>query len=102
MQRIAVIINPISGSYGQKNTKHSLIKTLRRYAQRKLLKLTIYRTHKAKQATELAAKAIQNGNDLVICCGGDGSINETALALSWLRKWTRPTHWHSAFCTTRT
>ena len=81
MQRISVIINPISGSFGQKNTKHSLIKSLRHYAQRKLLELTIYRTHKAKQATELAAKAIQNGNDLVICCGGDGSINETALAL---------------------
>ncbi|WP_428897203.1 lipid kinase [Parelusimicrobium proximum] len=38
-------------------------------------------TERAGHATELAAKAAAEGYGRVICCGGDGTINETAKAL---------------------
>lgn len=81
MQRIAVILNPISGSSSRRKTKRTLMNALRHGAQRRLYTVTSYRTRKAKHATELAAKAVTEGNDLVICCGGDGTVNETASAL---------------------
>lgn len=81
MQRIAVILNPVSGAKGRSNTKRTLLNTLRYGAEQKLYKVNFFRTHKAKQATQLAAKAAQDGYDLIICCGGDGTVNETSAAL---------------------
>lgn len=81
MQRIAVILNPISGARGRTNTKRTLLNTLRHDAQRKRYHVAFYRTRKAKQATELAARALHDGADLILCCGGDGTVSETSAAL---------------------
>lgn len=81
MQRIAVILNPISGSKRRSNTKRTLLNTLRHGAQRKLFSITTLRTRRAKHASQLAAQAAHDGNDLIICCGGDGTVNETTAAL---------------------
>lgn len=81
MLHIAVIFNPISGAKGRKEAKRTLFNLLRNGVNRKLYDVTFYRTRHSKQATELTQKAIENGSNLIICCGGDGTVNETALAL---------------------
>lgn len=81
MQRIAVILNPISGSKGRRISKRTLLNLLHKGTHRRLYEVSFYRTRKAKQATQLAAKAAHDGYDLIICCGGDGTVNETSSAL---------------------
>ncbi len=76
-KRALLIINPISGS-GKKNGLDT------RVADR--LQLAGYQvdsawTKAAGDATTLARQATQQGYDAVIAAGGDGTINETAMAL---------------------
>ncbi len=47
---------------------------------------TMYRGH----ATQLAASAVQNGYDTVVCCGGDGTLNETISGLLTIPAESRP------------
>ena len=47
---------------------------------------TMYRGH----ARQLAASAYREGFDTVICCGGDGTLNETIGGLLTLRREERP------------
>ncbi len=47
---------------------------------------TMYRGH----ATQLAAGAVTGGYDTVICCGGDGTLNETIAGLLTLPPEIRP------------
>lgn len=47
---------------------------------------TMYRGH----ASELAAMAAEEGYDTVVCCGGDGTFNETVEGLMTLERDQRP------------
>ncbi|WP_321294865.1 diacylglycerol kinase family protein [Marinifilum fragile] len=73
------IINPISGNGKQKHIE-SLLK---KHTDKSRFQLTIKMTQYAGHASELANKAIEEGFDLVIAIGGDGTINEIASALTF-------------------
>ena len=47
---------------------------------------TMYRGH----ATQLAAQAAAEGYDTVVCCGGDGTFNETVAGLMTVERKMRP------------
>ena len=77
-KQIIFIVNPISGTrnkeYIQQLIKKDLNKDLYEYSIRK--------TEYAGHATEIAEQAAKDGVDIVVAVGGDGTINETARALT--------------------
>ena len=55
----------------------SVVKTLQSYG----MYVTVAVTERRGHATELAANANKNGHEMVICFGGDGTLNETISGL---------------------
>ena len=76
-QKIIIIINPRAGIGYYKKVNRLLKKHLDKSQYDYQLLLTQYRGHGYVLATE----AVQNGTDIVIAVGGDGTINEIARAL---------------------
>lgn len=70
--KAALIVNPFAG---QGRTKKNLLRV-----QNKLksagFDLTVFVTEKENQATEFAAQAVKNGNQIIIALGGDGTVSE--------------------------
>ena len=56
------------------------------YQRRVTVAPTMHRGH----ATQLAAAAAEEGYDTVICCGGDGTFNETVAGLMTIERKSRP------------
>lgn len=78
MRRTAhLIFNPVSG---QGNAEQDLECLRSRLSQS--LDLTVYETTPDRDARTLAAQSVEQGVDLVIVSGGDGTINATAEALT--------------------
>ena len=77
MKKIRFIINPNSGT-GKKENLPELIKSS---IDKNIFKTEICFTKAPGHATELAREAVLNNYEIVIAVGGDGSVNETALAL---------------------
>ena len=75
MNKVYVIINPISGTGSKKNVVKQLTKLKEEYDIR------FFYTKYPHHATEIAHEAIQAGVGCVIAVGGDGTINEVAKAL---------------------
>jgi diacylglycerol kinase (ATP) len=76
--RATLIYNPTAGALRRDLTQiERLIPALR---ERGIL-VTPRPTACADHATELAAEAVREGQDFVIVCGGDGTINEAAQPL---------------------
>ena len=76
-KRIVFIVNPKAGTNLQKHIQKSVDK----YLDHRNFTYGIWHTEKAGHAAELAQKAQQEGYDIVVAVGGDGSINEVASAL---------------------
>lgn len=76
-QRALLIINPISGTGKKKGISE---RVSARLAKEGIDVETVW-TESAGHATELARGAVADGVDIVIAAGGDGTINETAIAL---------------------
>ena len=76
-QNICFIINPISG-IGRQKTVEKLISEL---LDTTVFQYTISYTQAPKHATELAKQAANQGCDMVVAVGGDGSVNEVAKGL---------------------
>ncbi len=76
-KKILAIINPISGT-GNKGDMPSLIDG---FIDNKIWDTEICFTEYPGHATELASQAVSDRYDVVIAIGGDGTINEVALAL---------------------
>lgn len=71
--RLALIVNPVSGGGKWGNAKNEIIHRLSvKYA------LSIYFTKADTSATVLANQAIVEGHQLLVACGGDGTIAEVA------------------------
>lgn len=70
-----VIINPLSGG------QHREVADLEKAASINFPQADLVLTQYAAHATQLATKAVQEGYELIIVAGGDGTINETAKAL---------------------
>jgi len=73
-KRIHFIINPIAG----KGKAPTLVPLIEEYIDHKLYKTSYHISKKSKHATKIANKAIENGCDVIVAIGGDGTVNEIA------------------------
>lgn len=78
MKRMLLIINPISGTADKTGLADEIAANLTDAG----ISVTIAPTQYAGHATELARKAVEEEYDAVLACGGDGTINETARAMT--------------------
>ncbi len=76
-KRIAFVINPVSGT----SRKQDLPDLVLREMDDKWATPEVVFTEYAGQGRELAAKYASEGYDVVVACGGDGTMNEVASAL---------------------
>ncbi len=77
MKSVLLIVNPVSGKMKARNSLLSVVKTL----QSSGMYVTVAVTERRGHASSLAAKAKENGHEMVICLGGDGTLNETITGL---------------------
>lgn len=76
-KRIRFIVNPKSGTSGKKH----IVSLIPKYIpQDQFVVEIIYTTH-AGHAEEIAASSAQEGWDVVVAVGGDGTVNEVARSL---------------------
>jgi YegS/Rv2252/BmrU family lipid kinase len=76
-KKIMFIINPVSGVYRNKNIPEKVA----RYIDYVQYDYTIRFTHYAGHATLIAQQAVEEGYDVCVAVGGDGSVNEVAQSL---------------------
>lgn len=76
-KRIVFIVNPKAGTNVQKRFREHLEK----YLDHKKYEYGIWLTEQEGHAAALAQKAMEEGYEIVVAVGGDGSINEVASAL---------------------
>ena len=72
MIKIRFIANPFSGV----NRKRNLAKLLDEHLNTKIYDYELVYTEHAGHAVQLSKEAVRQGFDMVVACGGDGSINE--------------------------
>ena len=75
-KRIAFIINPISGTSDKKDLPDLVKQTFTEGWD-----VTIAETQYAGHGKEMASQFAADGYDVVVACGGDGTMNEVASAL---------------------
>jgi diacylglycerol kinase (ATP) len=76
-KRIVFIVNPKAGTNMQARIRESV----NLHLNHKKFEYGIWFTKHSGHATDLAKKAIEEGYEIVVAVGGDGSINEVASAL---------------------
>ena len=76
-EKVLIIINPVSGTGKQK----SVLKAIDRGIDRINLDYKVAETQYAGHATEIARQATNEGYDIVVAVGGDGTVNEVASGL---------------------
>ena len=76
-KKIHFIVNPISGT----QKKGQIIKSIPRYLDTSRFDYEIKSTQYAGHAAKLALEATENGIDIVVAIGGDGTVNEVARSL---------------------
>jgi diacylglycerol kinase (ATP) len=79
--KTCVILNPHAGSANEASALRSEV--------RRLGDVTIRETTQAGDATHFASEAVEQGYDLVVAAGGDGTINEVVNGLA--RDWSQAT-----------
>lgn len=72
-----VLVNPTAGKLRSKTTLFDIIATLNQKEIRTTVQITQRKGHSLQEANQAAA----NGYDFVICCGGDGTLNETVTGM---------------------
>lgn len=76
-KKITFIVNPVSGN--KEGAK--LIQILRQHPFNSELSVDICETQYPNHARELTQEALTNNADVIVACGGDGTINEVAQQL---------------------
>ena len=76
-KRVVFIVNPISGT----QSKKSVVEKIEKYADGETLDIRIVPTQYAGHANQIASECVQEGVDIVVAVGGDGTINEVARSL---------------------
>lgn len=76
-RKIAFIINPISGT----KSKVRVLRYIRTHPVLRNDSLQLYKTKCAGDATAAAQKFAEEGYDIVVAIGGDGTVNEVAQGL---------------------
>ena len=77
MKNVLLIVNPVAGKLRMRNELFDVIEIFCNNDCIVTTAITQYRGH----GKELAANAYRNGFDLVVCCGGDGTLNEVISGL---------------------
>lgn len=72
MKKVLVILNPKAGKMKSKTGLFTIVDSLCSAEYTVTVQTTRYRGH----AAELASDAGKNDYDLIVCCGGDGTLNE--------------------------
>jgi len=75
--RYCVIVNPISGRGNGEQSIPIIEKELKRLN----MDFNLKRTNGPWNAAELAQQAVKDGYDVVVACGGDGTVNEVVNGL---------------------
>ena len=75
--RLLAIVNPISGRTSKARVWESILGNI----DTTKYEVAIEMTQRPGHATELAAKAVEDGVEVVAAVGGDGTVNEVAKAL---------------------
>jgi diacylglycerol kinase (ATP) len=87
--RVKVIVNPASGKKaGFFPTNTAGLPDVQAVLNENGIEADIAETKYPGHATELARKAIKEGYEIIIACGGDGTVGETAKALIGNKKAT--------------
>lgn len=76
-RKIAFIVNPISGTGNKNNIPQYIEQNL----NKNLVEYKLYYTEYAGHAKELTASLVEQGIDVVVAVGGDGTVNEVASSL---------------------
>jgi diacylglycerol kinase (ATP) len=84
--RVLVIINPASGKKGGITTNAAGADEVRRVLEGNGINADIAETEYAGHATELAKQGAKDGYEIIIACGGDGTVAETAKGLVGSKK----------------
>lgn len=74
--KACLIANPVSGAGKWEHAQEEIIELLSPY-----MSLTVQQTSPEICAQQLALQAKQNGTNLIIACGGDGTVSEVASEL---------------------
>ena len=77
MKKIVFIMNPISGTSSKAGIPELIESTLDKEKFEYTLSMTEYAGH----ASEIATRAKEEGIDIVVAIGGDGTVNEVARAI---------------------
>ena len=77
-KKIVFILNPISGTANKTGIPY-LIDTI---IDKERFDCTTVFTERAGHASELAKKAAEEGADIVVAVGGDGTVNEVARGIT--------------------
>ena len=85
MKKILLIVNPVAGRLKMRNELFDVIDVFSNNEFIVTTAITQYRGH----GRELARDAQKNGYDLVVCCGGDGTLNEAIDGLLSVDKYQR-------------
>lgn len=73
MKKILLIVNPVSGTLKGRGCLFDIIESFSRKGICPSVRLTEYRGH----ATAIAEESAASGEyDAIVCCGGDGTLNE--------------------------
>ena len=76
-KRIVFILNPISGTI----SKAGIPDLIEERLDKNNFDYNIVETQYAGHATELAKQAVEEGIDIVVAIGGDGTVNEVGRSL---------------------
>ncbi len=76
-KKIIFILNPVSGVASKAGIPHLIETTL----DHDIYDYDIVETQRAGHASELAKAAAEQGTDIVVAVGGDGTVNEVARAI---------------------
>jgi len=80
--RIVAIVNPVSGSGMDPTVARRRVAMIDDELKCRGLSAAIHLTQRSGHARELASAAVADRADLVIVCGGDGSVNEVGGGLA--------------------
>ncbi len=77
MKKMLFITNPVAGKLSARTDLFDIIHTFCQAGYKVTTEITLERGH----GTRLAKNAYIEGYDLVVCCGGDGTLNEVVTGL---------------------